>query len=345
MKAKNILLLISVVLLTSVGIVGCGNNTPKNGAANDNTLLTTDASIKVFTDAITKDPKNASLYYQRGIALRKMKEDTFALADFKKAAALDSTKAMYYSAAGDVLFEHKDVNGAIEWLRKAIALDPGDVLAHIKIAKLFLYLQQYAESFKELNYVLRKDPYNPEIYFLKGMVYKDMKDTANAISNFQTTLEVAPDYKEAAIQLGLLYTAQKNQLGLKYLDKAFKLDTMDVLPIFAQGEYYLNNKDTARAIQEFRKCIVRDVHYIDAYFNLGSIYIQKDSFEKAFHQFDLVTKMDPTNPTGYFNRGLCSELLGKVNDAILDYRKALVIDSAYDSPKKALQRLNAAAKH
>jgi tetratricopeptide (TPR) repeat protein len=84
---------------------------------------------------------------------------------------------------------------------------------------------------------------------------------------------------------------------------------------------------------------VRNTHYIDAYFNLGFIYLQQDSLDKAFRQYDLVTKLDPTNPAGFFNRGLCNEMLNRPQDAVLDYRKALVIDSGYQSPKKALQRL------
>jgi tetratricopeptide (TPR) repeat protein len=302
-------------------------------------VLTANPAVKAITDEIAKDPKNASLYFQRAKTLVDLKEDTMALRDYKMAASLDTNKAEYFSAVGDLLFEHKDIDEALVWIKKAITINPNDVKAHLKVAKLFLYLQQHETAIQELNFVLRKDVYNPEAYFLKAMVYKDRKDTAHAISNFQTTLQVAPDYKDAVVQLGLLYSAKNDPLAIRYLDNAYLIDSNDVFPIFARGEYYLNNKDTVRAKQEFRKCIVRNTHYIDAYFNLGFIYLQQDSLDKAFRQYDLVTKLDPTNPAGFFNRGLCNEMLNRPQDAVLDYRKALVIDSGYQSPKKALQRL------
>ena len=86
--------------------------------------------------------------------------------------------------------------------------------------------------------MLRQDVYHPEGYYLKGMVYKSLDDTAKAISSFLTTLQVEPDYRDAMIQLGIMYGKQGNTLALKYYDNAFRLDTLDVFPLYAKGVFF-----------------------------------------------------------------------------------------------------------
>jgi len=327
------------VVVGLILIVACNSHKTNDTTGDTNPVLSSDPNLKGITEQMKNTPGDATLYFQRGNMLHKMQLDTLALNDFKHAISLDTNRAEYYSAIGDLLFENKDIAGSVEWLKKAIAKNPSDRKAHLKIAKLFLYIKDYSKGFAEINIVLKRDVYDPEAYFLKGMLYKDMKDTARAISSFQTAVQVAPDYKEATIQLGLLYTAKNDPIGLKYLDNAFKTDSSDVFPIFAKGVYYQDNKDYVAAKAAFKECIIRNTHYTDAYFHMGYIYMQQDSIAKAYHQYDMAAKNDPTNPTAYYNRGVCSEMLDSVKKAVDDYRLAAALDTAYKSPKEALKRL------
>ncbi len=311
----------------------------KHTPVENNPVFDSDPRLKDISDRIKSSPDKAVLYFERGKMLYKLKMDTLALNDFKKAAELDTNQAEYYSAVGDLLFESKDIEASVVWLQKAITKNPNDPQAHLKMAKMFLYAQDYPKVFEQVNIVLRKNIYNPEAYFLKGMAYKEMKDTAQAISSFQTALEHTPDFQGAIVQLGLLYSAKKNPLAIQYLDKAYHADSSDVFPIFARGVYFQDNHELEKAKAEYRRCIIRNTHYIDAYFNLGYILMHQDSIEKAFRQYDIVTKLQPDNPTAYYNRGVCNENLKKLKEAVIDYRRALILDSSYTSPKNALRRL------
>lgn len=331
----SLLFILSGILL----VISC-NNGPKNATVAD-PILKSDPLLKELTASIEKNPKDAALYYSRGKILVRLKMDTLAIRDFKMASSLDTNNASYYSAVGDLLFEAKDIDGSAEWLQKAIGKNPEDPKARLKIAKLFLYMQQHSKAIEQINIVMRKDVYNPEAYFLKGMVYKDMKDTAKAISSFQSALQVAPDYREAAVQLGLIYSAKNDPLGNKYLESAYKLDSTDVFPLYAQGVDLQNHNHWDEAKIIFRRCIVRNTHFVDAYFNMGYILMQQDSIAKSFSFYDLAVKLQPDNPTAYYDRGVCLEMMKKLPEAIADYKSALKLDSAYTSPKNALRRLGA----
>lgn len=327
-------------LLGILLFAACKDDTsPVTDHASNNPIFKEDAILKSLTEEIAKAPSQASLYFERGRTLHKMKLDTLALKDYKKAATLDSSKAEYFSAVGDLLFENKDITGSIEWIQKAITLKPDDRKAHLKIAKLFLYLQDYPRAFAEINLVLVKNVYDPEAYFLKGMIYKDMKDTARAISTFETAVQVAPDYREAVVQLGILHSAKGDAIAMKYLDNAYAMDTTDVFPIFARGVFYQEMKDYQKAKNEYRRCILRNRRYTDAYFNMGYILLQEDSTQKAWRQYDLAIKTDPSNPYAYYNRGLCSEIMDSLANAVADYRTAQRLDTSYANPREALKRL------
>lgn len=325
------------LLMGAIIIVSCKGK--KHAGSQD--VIFERPELKDITEKINSDPKNAKLYFQRGNILHHMQLDSLSLTDYEKAANLDSSKAEYFSAVGNLLFDHKDVTGSVKWLKKAIALNPQDPTAHLKIAKLFVIIQDYPSAFSEINTVLRQDVYNPEAYFLKGFIYRDLKDTTKAISSFQTAVDVDPKYRDAMLEIGQLYSAKRNPLALKYFDNAFKLDTTDVMPLYAKGMFFQNQNQFDQAKAEYKDCILHNTQYANAYFSIGWILLQQDSVDKAWRQFDLVTKIDPNNADAYYNRGLCSEMMNKKGEAIADYKQALVFNKNYTDAKNALKRLGA----
>ncbi|MBU3677749.1 MAG: tetratricopeptide repeat protein, partial [Chitinophagaceae bacterium] len=164
----------SMLFLAFWGLTACGN---KPETPNEPRVGVKPEEIATLDEAIEKNPKDAELYFKRGMAWHKAGNDSLALSDFNNAVQRDSMQAKYYSAIGDLMFEHKDISGSIPWIQRAIALNPNDEIAHLKMAKMFFYTEDYPKAFAEINTVLRGNVYNAEAYFLKGMCYKGMKDT------------------------------------------------------------------------------------------------------------------------------------------------------------------------
>lgn len=313
----------------------------KNVADNaSNPVFSQTPELKKVTEKIKDNPESARLYYDRGVLLHQIKEDSLALMDFNNAVKYDSTKAEYYSAIGDLLFDHKDLIGSVKWIKKAIELNPDDPKAHLKVAKMFIYMQDYITAFKEINRVLRKDAMSPEAYYLKGMIYKELTDSSNkALSSFLTAVQIMPDYKDALLQIGLIYDKQNDSAALKYYQNAFEADSSDVSSLYAKGMYYQTRDRWEDAKAEYERCIKHNKDYAEAYFSLGYILLQQDSLEKAIQQYDLAVKSDPANAGAYYNRGVCYELMDKKQEAAKDYKQALIFKKDYKEAKDGLQRV------
>ncbi len=322
-----------------IALAACKNGEKKTVV--DNNPVFQNPKLKEVSDKIAQDPNNAALYFERGNKLHKLQEDSLAINDYKKAVSLDSTKAEYYSAIGQVLFEHKDISGSVTYLEKALKLNPEDKVAQLKLAKMFVYIKEYSKAFNAINTVLRQDVFAAEGYFLKGMIYKDLKDTSRAISSFRTAVQVDAQYADAFVQLGQIFSAKGDPVALSYYNNAFKSDTTDVFPLFARGVYYQDRKEYELAKEEYRNAILHNRLYLDAYFNMGYVYMQQDSFEKALRQYELITQLDQTNPEGYFNKGLAYEKLGKKEDAIREYQQTLVFAEDFEAAKIRLKALGA----
>jgi tetratricopeptide (TPR) repeat protein len=327
----------SGIVLCIGALLSCGSSTPSHPDLSNPAYAS--PAVKRLTAQLAEDTANASLYYQRGTLLLKEEKDLLALKDFLRAVALDSTRAEYHSAIGDLLFENKDVSGSVQWLKKAIELNPKDPRAHLKLAKMMLFAKEYKIAIDEVNTVLRQDVYNAEAYFLKGMVYKDAHDTDDAVSAFQTAVQVSPDFRDAYLQLGIMAAAKGDSSALRYWYNAYRLDTSDVFPLYARGKFFQDRNQFERAKEEYRAAIRSNRQYADAYFATGYILLQQDSIAEARRHFDLATKAEPQNPNAWYNRGLSAEMMNDIRSAEADYRRTLSLDPAYANAQAGLKRV------
>lgn len=322
-------------LLITVTVFACNTNSVDQKKSNTSEPNQALASI---SKEIEKNPKDAALLFKRGKLYRNNKEDSLALRDFELAAKLDSTRAEYFSTIGNLLFDHKDITGSVAWFQKAIDLDPGDETAHLKMAKLFLFTEEYPKAFTSINTVLRKNVYNAEAYFLKGMCYKSMKDTNRAISGFQTAVQTDPKYVDAYMQLALIYESKKDPIALKYFENAYRADSSSLEPLYGAGMYWQNQNNFSEAKKVFNRIISIDKNYPKSYYNIGWMLLQEDSTEKAKRLFEMAIQVKPDYIEAYYNRGLCSEILGNYKEAIDDYQQALNFNPDIPDIKNALAR-------
>lgn len=297
------------------------------------------SAIAELTSLIGQHPKDADLYYKRGMYYHQSKQDSLALADLYNAIKIDSSKSYYFSSIADILFEHKDINGSVQWIQKAIKLNPDDAKAHLKIAKMFLFTQEYPKAFTEINTVLRTDVYNAEAYFLKGMCYKSMLDTNKAISSFQTAVQTDPKYAAAHMQLALIYASRKNKLAINYFENAFNADSSDMEPLYGEAMFWQDQNKFEEAKLVFKKCILINRNYEKSYYNIGWMLLQQDSIEKALRHFSMAIIAKPEFTEAYYNRGLCYELLEQYDSAYVNYQQALSLNQDLPNGKNALNRV------
>ena len=290
---------------------------------------------------IRKNPTNSDLFFQRATLYFKNHQIDDAINDLDIAIKLDSTIAKYYI----ILANYELLKGRSEkvktTLEKCIRIFPENTKALLMLAKLHLYVKQYKESNNYLKKILRIDKYNPEAYYIRGLIYKENLDTVKAIENIQIAVEYEPEYYDAYILLGLLFSAKSDNIAVDYYNNAIEILPKSIEAHYNLALYYQENNNADKAIEKYNYIISEiDSSISNIYFNLGYVYlVYSDEPENALPYFSKALKIDSNYAEAYYNRGYCYELLNDFENASLDYNKSLDIIPNYSLSINGLNRI------
>jgi tetratricopeptide (TPR) repeat protein len=295
--------------------------------------------LEQINELIKQNPNEAGMYYERGVIYLSLDRFDEAVRDIKRALALDPQERFYQRLANIYFYSNK-VPQAESIMEECLSKHPNSVSSLLQMAHMQLYLQQHQKSVQYVNEALRLDETHPQAYFIKGMNYKELGDTTKAISTFLTATEQDPEHFEAFMQLGLLYSARGSDLAVAYLDNAINLDSTRMDAWYAKAMFHQNNGNPQEARAIYRKMIVADPQNEKAFYNLGFLYFNQDSIDRAFTYFDMATKVSPTYAAAYYMRGYCFEYQGKYKEAKKDYNHSLNLQPDFDLPIDGLARIS-----
>lgn len=336
MKIKFIFLLLATAsLFTSVS---CSSDPAEN--ANDSTDVKAEPALAKLNADIKEDPSNAEYYHARAKYYYEKKKIIEGLADMGKAISIDSSKSAYFLTLSDLCFVSNKTSDAKKALETAVRIDPKNTDAIMKLAELHLYVRQHDKSIEYINMALRVDAYIAKAYFIKGMNYKEMKDTVRAISSMQTAVEQDQQYYQAFMQLGLLCASIKDPLAAQYYKNAIRIQPKSYEAWYGMGKYYQDVKDWTNALGTYNSILQIEPASRNVHYNMAVVYmfgLKKN--ELALEHFNLVIQSDPDFAEGYYARGICYQAMGKKKEAINDLEACMKIDPNNELAKAALKDL------
>ena len=276
-----------------------------------------------ITAMLEKDSLNPNLYYQRSLLQYNGGNFEGALQDLERAMRIDSTNPEYFYLLADVFLETGNLSKARLATDAAMIKFPNEPQFPLKAAQLEIFRREYTEAIKLLDEVLKKDISNPEAYFWKGILFKEIGDTNKSISNFQTCVEQDPNYYEAYMQLGVLHSARNDNFAISYFDNARKVKPDEIEPLYFKGVYLQNTGKHKEALKVLKTVAVEKPRFAKAHFKIGINLYQLDSLDKAYRSFDRAIQTDPQFHEAFYMKGLCAEALGKYPEALKLYKQTL----------------------
>ena len=337
MKTINLTTIVGALFL--LFIVACGTDNNESDQQTENIAATGNLAIEGISKKIAENPNDASLYASRGAMFYENDGFDEAIADLTKALSIDSTNIDYHHLLADIYLDYFQSRLAIKTMERVVALYPTRIPSLLKLSEFQFILTKYDESLKTISQIMELDPQNAEGYFMFGRNFKEMGDTVRAINSFQTAVENDPDLVEAWIYLGQLYEGLGDPLAGRYYNNALEVAPQNVSALQFNADYLMNQNDLQGAIDLYKRITEVDYQYEAAYYNSGLLYLELDSIDQAYKQFDLTVKTSPTHIRGYFYRGYCSEIKGDTDAAKADYEQALKMNPGYERATEALARL------
>ncbi len=297
--------------------------------------------IDNVTDLIQKDSNNALLYNQRAKLYLSDGKIELALNDVNKGLGINSKEQQLFLTLAEVYLKMGQSEGCNNALLKAVELNPQNPVPFFRLAELNLLLEDYSTAMIYADRSLNLSKVNPDALFTKGLIFLAQADTVNAIRFFQFSLDQKETFLEPLIQLGIVYSVQRNPLAEQYLLKVIQLYPDAYSARYQLALYLQDNERANDAILHYDTLlqVVPDNKFV--LFNLGFVHlVYLNNYEKAINYFDEVLINDPNYIDALYNKGRALEELGQYLNAREIYTEVLSRERNHQLSIEALNRLD-----
>jgi len=232
--------------------------------------------------------------------------------------------------AGSVMAATGKDSEAVGYLRKAVELDPAKEDAYLQLAVSLTRLFEYEEAVSTLKALIKVNNESVLGYYYLGKTYGQMKLYREAVGYFSKTLELRPDFDQAAIDMAAAYEA----LG----DNAKAIETYKGL---------IGEEDSKLAVlQRLIQILIQQRRYSDAleYLQLaadsgyggqetmrkiGLVHMELDQFDEAVKVFSAMLEKDPAAHQVRLYLGMAFEEKGELDSASTEFSKIPRDSDAY----------------
>jgi tetratricopeptide (TPR) repeat protein len=212
--------------------------------------------------------------------------------------------------------------------RDFIAVIDPNVDSEVDKALMFVENGNIAKGEELLIDLIRKHPNLYIVQYGMGTVLAMKGNYSGSIAYFDKCLEIFPYFTEAWFNKGI---SHKNLLDVGQAIKSFQ-------KVIAFGESEENFVKYAREfVKDIAESIYRDSGLsLDLYlrdmdrFDSAFLKMQNREYEEAISGFLKVCESNKNHAQSYGNLGLCYSFLGKKQDALSAFDKALTIDPRYE---------------
>ncbi|MEM3444749.1 MAG: tetratricopeptide repeat protein, partial [Thermoplasmata archaeon] len=275
-------------------------------------------AIKVFERAIDKNPANFEAWYYKGRALMESKELDKATAALELATQINPWHYNSYYYLAQAFEELQNYEKAAKCYEEILKFAPRDYQALFNLGRVYAKMEKLEEAEKALKKGFEvKGTY--ECGLMLGIVYEKLGRIEDTIESLEKAVEINPYGEEAYFELGKAYIEKKDYLkAAEKLEIAVKLARKtEHLKYLGIAYYHAGKIEEALAVFDGLDDIEARVYAAECALSLGNV-------ERALTYLQSL----PAD-TGIFNawmlRGKCEENLGKFEEALYSYSKAIEV--------------------
>lgn len=153
-------------------------------------------------DLLRRFPNDAEGWNEIGLRLHRAGKFEAALVAFTRAAEVVQNPRYEIARAASLQVLGR-LGEAVDVLRKAESLLPGDTDIALQLALCLHKLGELAAARVELERILAPDAASANLWFAYGLICQDSRDPIAAITAYRRTLHLSPELAEAHVNLGI----------------------------------------------------------------------------------------------------------------------------------------------
>ena len=279
---------------------------------------------------ILSNPGDGKLFRIRSQILLDSGRYNEALSDAKKALSINPEDNFNFVVVGKAHRALGQIDSALMACNTAEQNGFNDPDNYLLMGDLYLIIRQYKKSLDYLNKALKLAPFEPRIYYLKGMVFWETKDTVKALSNWQTSIEQDANYADGYTRLAIHYMNMKQyNVAEQFLRSGLRLRPDDAFLNYDMGVFLNYRHFPDSAVSFYEKAIQLDPKLGAAKLNLGLIKYNRGSYAEVVPLLEPVSIEDPKNSTVAYYLGLAYRNTGNLAGAEAQLKRTVELNRDY----------------
>ncbi|MDA8099843.1 MAG: tetratricopeptide repeat protein, partial [Nitrospiraceae bacterium] len=308
-----------------------------------------DKVIETCTLVIADDPRDWDCYYSRAEAYINKDECGNAFDDYAKGIQFAPTEKLRtdmmelkttavslcgsrLAERGGQLYQKGNDDEALDFLGKAIELEPTEAAYYHVRGEVFLGKKDYGSAIRDfdnaLTYRYQSDLYKnvaadvivAEIYLGRGLAYSNLGNDQQAKKDYEKALEMRPN-----IGADLFSRANSGAKSGRFRESLFDYDKVLALkPRLAEayvrrGTVLQKLGEMTQSANDCGKAIALDSHLEEAFLCRANAWAATGNFDDAIQDYKKVIDLDPKNEIAYNLRGLAYARSGNHRAAKWDF--------------------------
>ena len=258
-----------------------------------------------WSDVVEKQPHYWQGYSNLAQNYFEAKEYEKAIELYSKATEMDpNCPPIPWLWRGMIYTDHlPDYDKAIADFLKVMSFrnkaDQSYIDASINLGLAYYRKNDLTKAIEAHNNAVAHYPNNPRTYFLRGLTLKAMQKDQEALADFNKAIQLKPDYYEALLNRGVIYTDR-----------------------LAQYE---------KAIADFRQVLRLNPSIGNALLNIGLTYYKMGQVQKSIDTYNQYLQSNTGNGRAYYLRAISFAAIGKFQRAVEDATRAGQLGNPVDT--------------
>lgn len=280
------------------------------------------AALSLLRESIELDPSSAFLHSAVAEIKLKIGQVQEALEYIHKAIKLDPAFREPYVMGGVLMATAGKDLEAVEFLRKAVKLDPAKEDAYLHLAASLTRLFEYEEAVSSLKTLVKNNSDSVLGYYYLGRTYSQMKLYRDAIGFYTKSLELRPEFDQAAIDMAASYEALGDYSQAIIVYQRL-LDGDDPKPAVLQRliQLLIQQRRFDEALEQLNLAADSGFGGQDTMRKIGLIHLELDQYDEAIIVFNEILTKDETAHHIRLYLGMAYEEKGDLVQALREFKK------------------------
>jgi tetratricopeptide (TPR) repeat protein len=255
---------------------------------------------KAAQNATEKFPEDAEAWLVLGFV---QSQDSEAEKAYLRGLTIDPENIPMLNNIGSIYRRSGDLDKAIEYFDRGLALNSYDPLLNFSKANAFYHNQLYEQAVQHYKAAYDTLPNYENAHKMRGWCLNKLGRYDEALKEFEEELKYYPDDVEALHNVGIAY-ARKNEWdeAEKFYRKVIRINSRYYRAYYSLGRALTEQGKPSEAVEVYKQGIAINPDYYNFYWALGAVFMEIGRLQESKQCWETYLKYDSTSEQAYWAR-------------------------------------------